>query len=245
MPYKRKKTAAKTPAKVRVGKAAKTPKPTHKPTAPVVEYTREPITEDREGWLLAASQHLGRTVRAAQVSLGQPLRNRPPPAVSFGYAPGSKTALHGSVVDPTTDQTHIYLSPSLGTTGPTEAMRKSVEVLAALLHELIHDAVGHEHGHQRYFKTVCDYLGMIGYADSQPGLRLGADLEKLVVHHLGPCPHKAVAPGRDAPGHRRQRNRQRKYVCRRCGQIIRSGSDNLVASHHCTNGMIGRFVLDN
>lgn len=245
MSYKR-KPVSKPAAKDRSPAVSKIPRKTTKPPAPAKASKREPVTEDREGWLLAASEHLRGMVRAAQVTLGLPVCKHPMPAVSFGFPPQQRGSTSGSTVDHATGQTHIYISPTLGVDNPREASLDTVPVLEALLHEVIHDAVGHEHGHMGPFRSICDHLGTLGYADSKAGIRLANDLLRLVDRHLGPCPHKVVhSPAQDAPGHRRQRSRQRKYVCELCGQIIRAGSDHLTATHHCTDGRTGRFALAN
>lgn len=69
-----------------------------------------------------------------------------------------------------------------------------VEVLATLLHEMVHAAVGCEHGHKAPFKKVIKEFGLAGKATAtyaEPGSQCHSVLTE-VSELLGPYPHVAM-----------------------------------------------------
>jgi hypothetical protein len=70
--------------------------------------------------------------------------------------------------------TEIFICPS---------QSEPVAVLAILLHELVHAAVGLECGHKGAFKRVALALGLEGkMTATYPGVKLASDLPSLPAH---------------------------------------------------------------
>lgn len=242
-------TARKSTAP-RSAQQARSKKPSAAPPPPALE----PMA-DREAWLLAAAEHLLLWVREEQQRLGIPIRGKLPPAISIGY-PLSRAPeiLSGHIVDGRTRQMHIYLSPELGTgchasvysPHSPQIYSPHVRILDVLLHELVHHALESQ-SHSGHFRQLAHAMGLEGpMADSYASHTLRRRLGELIEHHIGQCPHRALRrdPTLSISGNKKQRSRQRKYVCSLCGQIIRAGSTHLQALHLCTDGKQGTFVLD-
>lgn len=136
----------------------------------------------REGWLVAAIHALDDEFFAGrghkipikiQVACGWPKASRK--ATGQCWSPSASA-------DKTTQ---MYVSPT---------QDSPVKVLDILLHEMIHAAVGCEHGHKGPFRTVAKSFGLMGkmtetYAEE------GSDLEALLIgisDQLGPYPHAAM-----------------------------------------------------
>jgi len=144
------------------------------------------IHTTREGWLKAAAEALTSQLHAAgvkmpphwNVSVGFPKRAHKP-----GGAIGEcwdKNASTGAVYE-------IFVSP-------TQA--DPIEVMAILLHEMIHAAVGLECNHKGPFIKTARKVGLAGKPTAtyaKPGTDLHTTLEKL-SRDLGHYPHHAMAP---------------------------------------------------
>jgi hypothetical protein len=101
---------------------------------------------------------------------------------------------------------------------PTQA--DAVEVLAILLHEMIHAAVGIEEGHKGHFRKCARAVGLEGKLTATvPGDDLRADL-KMIAGQIGPYPH-AKLEGRLNTGPKKQTARMIKCECI-CGYVIRT-----------------------
>jgi hypothetical protein len=80
---------------------------------------------------------------------------------------------------------HIFISPLLG---------DPIEVLATLVHELLHAAVGVEHAHKGQFISGMKKVGLVGKPTAtEAGEALRAELVEL-VEVLGTYPHAALDP---------------------------------------------------
>lgn len=108
------------------------------------------------------------------------------------------------------DGTHeTFLSPVLA---------DPVEVGAVLVHELVHHAVGVEHGHKGPFRRCALAMGLEGSmraTTAGPALR-----ERLhaLAERIGPYPHAALQGG---DGRKKQTTRMLKVVCDACGCLAR------------------------
>lgn len=108
-----------------------------------------------------------------------------------GWPKGGKAEVIGQCFSPTNsvdEKTHyLFISPRLG---------DHIEVLATLLHELVHAAVGIKEGHKGHFRRVCKALGFAGkmtHTYAEAGSELHARLTKL-SEELGDYPHTAMRP---------------------------------------------------
>lgn len=205
-----------------------------------------------EIWLTEAVRQLFSLLGSAVKGAGiKPFSEHPePPLAKSGTPPGGKDS---DMVIYSVEQDTLWINSRLGIgleqryTAPHG--NDTVRILEFILHELIHYLLGYECGHRGLFAQVAVAVGFTGrltYPTSNADL-----LRELttVAKRLGDFPNEAVTTAAqvDAPGHRRQRNRNRKYVCKRCGKIIRTAGTDLQAVHLC-NGSIqqpyGYFALD-
>lgn len=138
--------------------------------------------ETRETWLKAAMAELDRV-------FFKPGGHKLPPKlfVSIGWAknPGKGDAI-GQCFPPNWSgdekATNMFICPRLG---------DPIEVLATLLHEMVHAAVGCEHGHKAPFKKVIKEFGLAGKATAtyaEPGSECHEKLQGI-AKELGRYPH--------------------------------------------------------
>ena len=110
------------------------------------------------------------------------------------------------------DNSHeIFLSP---------AMDDPIQVGATLVHELVHVAVGVEHGHKAPFRRLAVAVGLTGkMTATTAGDELKTRLHVL-SKQLGPYPHAKLQPvekkEEDKPG-----SRMIKVECQDCGCVVR------------------------
>lgn len=214
--------------------------------------SRAPDPGAAEIWLIEAVRMLlgllGGTMRTERI---KPFTERSePPVVKSGNPPGTRGM--GDLVIYIEAQDTLWVSPRLGISLESRYAaphgNDTVRILEFLLHELIHYKLGYDCGHRGLFAKTAVAIGFTGrltYPTSNA--ELYAKLEKE-AKYLGDYPNEAVTKAIpvDAPGHRRQRNRNRKYVCKRCGKIIRSAGTDLKAIHLCSGNITqpyGYFTL--
>ena len=178
----------------------------------------------RETYLAAATEYLAPLF----VAQGYPL---PPVRASVGIPAGGAGGKlkrigecwsHLASADKTTE---IFICPS---------QSDPVQVLAILLHELIHAAVGLECGHKGAFKRVAIALGLEGkMTATTPGEQLTRDLATLAAS-LGDYPHAALNTA--LSGRKKQGTRMIKLECSDCGWSCRTAQKNVDAgcpTCHC------------
>lgn len=160
----------------------------------------------REEWLNAAAVRLNEMIeertalkppKKVLVSCGWPRKERGGKVLGTCTPKNAGGGVH-----------HIFITPRLSKAG---------EVLAVLLHELVHAADDCEHQHKGPFVKAVRALGLEGKPTATvPGKALKAELAAL-AKDLGPYPHKALSP-LDVPT---QSTRMLKVECERCGCIAR------------------------
>lgn len=138
----------------------------------------------RENWLNRAS-----AMMIKQIMIPADVPPMPEKwAVSVGWPKGSKKAI-GQCWTPRVsagEVTEMFISPALG---------DPVTVLATLLHELIHAAVGVEHKHGKLFSKPARRVGLEGKITATvPGEALTAKLVAM-IEKLGSYPHSEMSPG--------------------------------------------------
>lgn len=180
----------------------------------------------REAWLVAACPSLGEIIREAgaecppvAVSIGFP-RGRGGASTRIGQCWAGHLAADG--------QPAIFVSPILD---------DPVRILDVLLHELIHAAVGLEHGHRGHFAAVAKACGLVGKPSATTageGLKLRLN---TIADALGPLPHAALTVEDTVrPG-----SRLRLYECE-CGVKVRVASDAFDATcNHCGELFVRRL----
>lgn len=142
-------------------------------------------TKTREAWLIEAVRLMTPDLEALDVTM---------PAqwgVSVGFPLGKNTAI-GQCFDTSASkaQRHeMFISPVLDDV---------VQVLATLLHEMVHAAVGIKHGHRAPFKRVVKALGLAGKVTATFAAEGSECYEYLkgIAEQLGEYPHKAMTPRR-------------------------------------------------
>ena len=165
----------------------------------------------REPWLLAAidelrpvfALHAAPIPAALQVSIGFPstgaLRRRSP---RIGECWPPEASLDG--------RHHLFLSPLL-----TEPL----PILATLVHELVHAAVGTRVRHRAPFRRLALAVGLRGRMTATlAGPALAVQLTELAAR-LGSFPHAGIVPD----GNRiKQGTRLQKIACPACGYTART-----------------------
>ena len=108
--------------------------------------------------------------------------------------------------------TEIFISPVLAdVTGRSG-------VLATLVHEAVHAAVGVQHGHKKAFSTPAKAAGLEG---KMTATFAGDKLMDMIAHwagNLGDYPHAAMS----ALGRKKQTTRLVKVECGGCGYTLRT-----------------------
>lgn len=103
----------------------------------------------------------------------------------------------------------IFISPLLA---------DAVKVADVMVHELVHAAVGCEHGHKAPFARVAKALGLEGKMTATiAGKELKAKLA-TITKKLGKYPHEKLTPG---TGIKKQTTRLVKAECPGCGYVAR------------------------
>lgn len=163
----------------------------------------------REAWLIDACGPLSEIIRRAGAEC-------PPVAVSIGFPRSRASHRIGECWDgrlASDGRPAIFVSPTIA---------NPLRVLDVLLHEMIHAAVGTQHGHRGRFVTVARACGLVGKPTATVA---GEDLARrlnTVSESLGSLPHAALTVGVTArPG-----SRLRLYECA-CRIKIRAATDSL------------------
>jgi hypothetical protein len=164
----------------------------------------------REEWLNNAAKAMKGWVRCAGGD------DYIAPLISVGFPKGSRGKSSANAIGQCWDKSvsqdqqrsHIFVIPT---------MTESVEVMAVLLHELVHASVGTKCGHRGPFRKVAKALGLEGKMTATvPGEALKLKLE-LLRRDLGDYPHSALKPTvRGLIG-----SRMLKVECKGCGCIVR------------------------
>ena len=136
----------------------------------------------RESWLLAAVVKLSTLLKKHDAVMPEKY------AVSCGFPKSRKAMAIGQCWDPTCTEdgtTHMFVCPSVNS---------ALTVLATLLHEMVHAAVGLECKHRGAFRKLAKAVGLEGkmtatfVSEENP---LMAVL-KTITEQLGPYPHSAL-----------------------------------------------------
>jgi hypothetical protein len=188
-----------------------------------MEYTT------REAWLDAACLALTPEVETACA------KTMPPLKLSCGFpskAPLARSNRRIGECWPTEKggaHAHVFVSPLL--TDP-------VEVLAVLVHELIHAADNCKSGHKGLFKRAMKKLGLEGKATATvAGDALKGRLNTL-AESLGLYPHPGLMP---VIARKKQGTRMLKLTCGECGLIVRAtrgAIDEHGLPEHCSLQML-------
>ena len=173
----------------------------------------------RDEWLAAATEGLRADFEAARSPIPEKIRS------SFGFPHGGgggkrKTiGQHWDAKQIGDGIGQIYISPTLD---------DPIEILATLVHELVHAAVGSECGHKGEFKRSAQAIGLVGkMTATTAGETLTARLSAL-ADDLGPLPHSKLTPN----SRKKQGTRMLKAECVPCEYIVRL-TRKMIDQHGC------------
>lgn len=164
----------------------------------------------REAWLTAAVKALTPVLTATGAAV-------PTVRVSVGFpgGRGRKNAVIGQcwAAEAATDGVaQVFVSPTIV---------EPVQVLATLLHELIHAVDGNKSGHRGAFASIAREVGLTGkMTATTPGEALSARLT-TISDGLGMFPHAALRTGVSG-AHKPQGTRMLKVECPACGYTVRT-----------------------
>lgn len=164
----------------------------------------------REEWL-------GRMVEAfrpAFAGLGHPLPERI--RVSCGWP--SKSALSSKSRRIGEAWSHRCSGDGAHETFLSPVLADPIDVGAVLVHELVHHAVGVQHGHKGPFKRCALAIGLEGPMRATNASQVLRERLHAIAQDLGAYPH-AVLQGSD--GRKKQTTRMLKVACADCGCIVR------------------------
>lgn len=123
---------------------------------------------------------------------------------------------------------HIFISPTLKDPNGTNG------ILATVLHEATHAAVGCKCGHRGAFKECAVSLGFTAPMKTTPATPELLDIIKEWAEGLGTYPHPQLKVSRN-PDVKKQTTRLGKFSCETCGYIARTTRKWLesVGAPHC------------
>jgi hypothetical protein len=173
-----------------------------------------PIKLDREAWLTEAAQFILDDIIAPHATLpAAPYR------ISIGFPSGrpSKVLAQCWKMEASADQVNeIFVSPTVD---------DSIEILAALAHELIHYSDNCNSGHQNHFARVARAIGLEGkLTATTAGAALAQQLAGY-VELLGDIPHGKLDAS--LSGKPKQTTRMLKVTCDKCDFAFRATQKNL------------------
>lgn len=180
---------------------------------------------NREAYLTHAQKQIAEWFQA--LGYGYPAQTK----VSVGFPSRGGLSLKNKFLGQcwdgatTTDgNPQIFVSPLIA---------ESVKALDILIHEMVHAAVGCQHGHKGPFKRLAKAIGLEGNMTATiAGSALTERLNEL-VEQLGPYPHHAIDPKAKA---KKEGTRMLKIQCPACGWTARTtqkGLDAGLPTCHC------------
>jgi len=182
----------------------------------------------REEWLLALTNLLRPVFAAHGHAIPANLRV----ATSFP----SRKALNG-VKNQTIGQ---CWSPAVSGDGHHEVMVSPVlgdpmQVAGVLAHELVHAAVGVEHGHVGPFRKLALAIGLEGKMTATTAGEAFKRTVQPMLEAIGPYPHAALDARARNSGPKKQGTRLVKLACGHCGYTVRTTRKWLdeVGAPHC------------
>lgn len=191
--------------------------------APVPTAATDSAIRTREEWLIQAVAMLSKIFEAQGFKV-------PPVRISVGWPGGkSKKGLHSTIgqcwYSAKDGVPQIFISPKLTNTS---------EILATIMHELVHAVDGGKSLHKAGFKRIAVLVGLEG---KMTATHAGETLRKVfpaVLEKLGKYDHAELDPGTLIA--RKQTNKHLKMVCPECGYVARATAkqnDEKGLPQHC------------
>ena len=171
---------------------------------------------DRETWLTEAAQFILSDILAPLAEL--PTR---PFRISIGFPSGkvSKVVAQCWSSNASSDGTNeIFVTPIID---------DSIEILAALTHELIHYLDDLESGHRKFFAEAAREAGLEGKLTATVAGEALTEQLKGYTDILGDIPHAKIDPAHS--GKKKQKTRMLKVQCNACAFNFRATQSNIGA----------------
>ena len=190
-----------------------------------------PLKLDREAWLTEAAGLILDELIAPHCEL--PTR---PYRISVGFPSGkvSRVVAQCWVSAASADGTNeIFVSPTVD---------DSLEVLAAVVHELVHYTDDCQSGHKGHFARVARQVGLVGrLTATTAGDGLVRSLQQY-VDLLGQIPHAKITPSKS--GIKKQGTRMIKVACTGCYFSFRATQKNIdkIRRHDCPACSVGNLA---
>lgn len=165
----------------------------------------------REEWLLKAIQLFsahkfsknGYKVPKVRVSTGLPYGRGSKKAIGQHWHPKASEDKIGS----------IFISPTI---------RDTIEVLATLIHEVVHAVVGNEQKHNHIFRKCALSVGLEGKMQSTTASKdLKEYFKKVIIKKIGTYPHSRLNVEQGRPT-KKQTTRMIKMYCLSCDYKCRA-----------------------
>lgn len=189
--------------------------------------------DTREEWLLFVTNGLRPHFKKAGYEIPAAVRF----AVGF-MVTGYRSKAIGECHSPKSSadkHTEIFIAPS----------QDDAKMVAKILaHELVHAAVGVEHGHKRPFAKACTALGFEGKPkQSLPGDALMRDLIVPLLSKAGKLPHRKLSTFGPK---KKQTTRLLKCECLECGYVARVSAKwvNEIGAPYCGVRSHGRMLCE-
>ncbi len=181
--------------------------------------TNPTLTLDREAWLTEAAE----LIQAELITPKLPADHIIPHnfRVSVGFPPNSRASSSRIAVcfkaEASKDNTNeIFITPTID---------DSITILAALSHELIHQADNCESGHRNFFAKVARRIGLEGKLTATTAGDEITDYLNTLIDVLGPIPHAKLDVGIAKP---KQQTRMIKVYCPACAFQFRTTNRHLI-----------------
>jgi hypothetical protein len=97
-----------------------------------------------------------------------------------------------------------------------------MRVAGVLAHEMIHAAVGLEHGHKGPFVKLAKLIGLEGKMTATTEGEAFKQLLAPILEEIGPYPHGALNAAKRSSGPKKQGTRLVKAQCPECGYVVRT-----------------------
>lgn len=179
-----------------------------------VEDTAPPsVMDTREQWLGSALIMIRDHLRIL-ADVAVPMTTRVSCGLAGGRIGAKRIGECWNIASSADGSTEIFISPVLSDVTGRQG------VLATLVHEAIHAAVGVEHGHKKPFKTAAIAAGLEGkMTATQAGAALMVTLTGW-AEALGAYPHASM----NGSGRKKQSTRLIKVICMNpdCGYVLRT-----------------------
>ncbi|MBK5145873.1 transcription elongation protein SprT [Budviciaceae bacterium BWR-B9] len=170
-------------------------------------------------------------------NLGAPLPAKIRVAIGFPSG-GLRGKSVGECWDPSVSRDgcyEIFIRPDYEYPEPRE--NYDIQILATLVHELIHAALGLKEGHGTRFRRMAKTLSLEGKATATYAGESFSEFIKPIVEKIGTMPHALMLTDKDTSKSSRPKKQKARYlkcICAECGYTVRAVRKWLdIGAPHC------------